>query len=56
VIVGDSSASPRATTRTALISFRGVGVLHQESGGVGPQALEHVIIQLEGGQDDDVNG
>jgi hypothetical protein len=33
----------------------GVGVLDQKPGGAGPQPLEYVLVQLEGGQDDDVD-
>src|ERR1700750_2509673 len=48
--LGDSSASPVATPRPARLGR--LGVLDQEAAGPGAQRLEHVLVQLERGQDD----
>ena len=56
VTPGVSRPSPAATTRMARMSSAAFSVLHEESGGTGPQALEHILVVLKGGQDDHVNG
>ena len=52
VTPGDSSASPRATTRMASTSSVGLGVLDQEAAGPGAERVEDVLVDLERGQDD----
>ena len=52
VTLGESSASPRATTRTALQQLGGLGVLDQEAAGPGPDRLVDVLVGFERGQDE----
>ena len=53
VTPGDSSASPRATTPDRVDQVGRLGVLDQEAAGPVAQRVEHVLVEVEGGQDDD---
>src|SRR5690606_39951567 len=53
VTLGDSSASPAATARTAVDQLDRLGVLDEEAARSAAQRLEHVLVQLERGEDDD---
>ena len=52
VTPGDSRASPRGDDPDGLQQLRGLGVLDQEPARPGPDGLEHVLVELERGQDD----
>jgi hypothetical protein len=49
-------ASSRSTSTSRVDEFLGWRVLEQEPAGAGAQRLEHVVVPLEGGEDDDPAG
>ena len=53
VTVGESSASPSATVRIAAMSCSGGVVLEHEPARAGSERLVDVLVEIEGGQDQD---
>jgi len=51
VTAGESTASPAATARTASTTWGGGRVLEQEAAGAGAQRGDDVIVEPEGGED-----
>ncbi len=53
VTLGESKRVARRDRPDRAQQLDGLGVLHQEAAGTGPQRLEHVLVELERREDHD---
>jgi len=56
VIAGERRASPAGDRPHCVAKLVGAGVLEQEAAGTGAECFVDVVVEVEGGQDEDVRG